>query len=362
MSFQSTTITGGATELLNKLRDFAVSSGWAVLVETDDLPIDGTPNIDGRRLVLQSPDQSVHASFRSAGGKKIFQTQLNTSNAYGLGLVCASGFTEHPPSGLWYDQPGATKAVNQEVIGVGISVHQSNEQKVYFNHISDPTEMIAISVEVVPGTWQHMAVGQVQKIGSWTGGIIYSASRNSYAMFTAAFSKGQIEAESNHLFGLSKNASTFLRCDIDSAPLRTPEVLWASGGPNSGDVAAGYTGKQLALPVVNIDCLSLGWMPKVPHYGYLQSQTATDTGRNVNTLNCISVNLPLAIYVLRDPDGLANFSQCGYIPGLYFISTRNLAPGGTYDINYPESGTTYQALPHTSRSGVFGYDGLAIKQ
>ncbi|HMM22688.1 MAG TPA: hypothetical protein PKA10_18370 [Selenomonadales bacterium] len=361
MAYEKTTVAG-AIELLNKLRDFAAVCGWTVLVETDDLPIDGTATSDGRRLVIKSPDETVFASFRSAKGKKIFPTQINLGNAHGLGLVCASGFVEHPPSGLWYDQPGATKAVSQEVIGVGIPVHPTAEQTVYFNHIVEPSEMIVLSLEVLPGVFQHMAVGQAHKIGSWTGGTIYSASRNSYGMFTAGFTKGQIEGESNHLFGLSKNASTFLRCDIDSAPLRTPEVLWASGGPNSGDVAAGYTGKMLALPVLNIDCLAAAWLPKIPHYGYLQSQSSTDTGRNVNTLNCISVNLPLAVYVLRDPDGLANFSQCAYVPGVYFISTRNVAPGSAYAINYPESGTLYQAFPQTSRGGAIGYDGISIKQ
>lgn len=359
MGFENTTITGGPTELLNKIRDFASNSGWTVLVESDDLPIDGTAMVDGRRLVIQSPDGSVYASFRSANGKTIFKTQINEDNAYGLGLVCSSGFTEHPPSGLWYDQPGATKNYNQEVIGVGMPVHPSNQQAVYFNHISVPSEMILISIETIPGIFQHMAVGQVQKIGSWNGGAIYSASRGSYAMFTQGFNAGQIEAESNHLFGLSNKSSTFLRCDIDSAPLRVPEVLWASGGPNSG---TGYTGKMLALPVMNKDCITASWLPKVPHYGYLQSQSSDDTGRNVNTLNCITVNLPLAVYVLRDPDGLANFSQCGYVPGIYFISTRNIAPASVYDIDYPESGTTYQAFPQTRRGGVFGYDGFSVKQ
>lgn len=367
MSYQKTTITGGPNELLNKLRNYAVNCGWTVLVETDDLPIDGESTVDGRRLVLKSPNGTTFASFRSANGKKIFNTQINDSiaykaNAYGLGLVCANGFTEHPASGLWYDQPGATKAVNQEVIGVGIPIHPTNEQAVYFNHITTPGEMMIVTVEVVPGVLQHLAVGETQKIGSWGGGTIYSGSRSSYTLIPGGFTSSQLGAESNHLFGLSQHASTFLRCDIDAAPLRVPEVLWASAGPNTGDVITGYTGKMLALPVMNLDCINLGWLPKIPHYGYLQSQSSADTGRNVNTLNCISVNLPLALYVQRDPDGLQNFSQCGYVPGIYFISTRNVAPGQIYNVDYPESGNKYQAFPQTSRGGTFGYDGIAIKQ
>ncbi len=358
MAFTRMTTTG-PTDLLLKLRDYAVNCGWTVLVESDDLAIDGSGVIDGKRLVLQSPSRKTYASFRSATGKKIFPSQASAGS--GLGLTCAAGFTEHPASGLWYDQPGVTKALNQEVIGVGIPVHPTADQAVYFNHISEPAEMIVISLEVIPGIFQHLAVGEAQKIGSWTGGTLYSASRNSYNM-VSNFDKASLETKSNHLFGLSLQASTFLRCDIDAAPLRVPEVLWASGGPNSGGVDSGYTGKMLALPVMNINCLTASWLPKVPHYGYLQSQNSTDTGRNVNTLNCISVNLPLAIYVQRDPDALMNFSQCGYVPGIYFISIRNVASGQVYKVNYPSSDTEYQALPQTSRGGPMGYDGIAILQ
>jgi len=359
MAYEKHILTGGPNELINLLRAYAVNCGWTILVENDDLAIDGSGSIDGRRLVLQSPSGKTFASFRSANGKKIFNTQAAVGS--GLGLVCAAGFQEFPASGFWYDQPGATKATNQEVVGVGIPVQPATTQTVYFNHIHDPAELILISVEVIDKTYQHMAVGEVQKVGSWTGGTIYSASRNSANMFSA-FDTVSLENNSNHLFGLSQNASTFLRADIDAAPLRVPEVLWASGGPNTGGVTAGYTGKTLALPVMNINCLNAAWLPKVPHYGYLQSQNATDTGRNVNTLNCISVNLPLAVYVQRDPDSLMNFSQCGYVPGVCFISTRNLAPGQIYNVNYPASDTTYQAFPQTRRGGPMGYDGIAILQ
>lgn len=360
MAYEKHILTGGPDELINLLRDYAVSCGWTILVESDDLAVDSSGMIDGRRLVINSPSGKTYASFRSANGRKIFKTQ-NTGS--GLGLVCAAGFEEFPSTGYWYDQPGVTKATNQEVIGVGIPLQPAPvSQTVYFNHISDPSELILISVEIADKTYQHMAVGEVQKVGSWTGGTIYSASRNSASMFTDAFTPEKIENTSNHLFGLSNSASTFLRADIDGAPMRVPEILWAAGGPNTGGVNAGYTGKTLALPIMNVNCLTAAWLPKVPHYGYLQSQNATDTGRNVNTLNCISVNLPLAVYVQRDPDTLMNFAQCGYVPGVYFISTRNIAPSQIYNVNYPASDITYQVFPNVKRGGVFGYDGIAIQQ
>jgi hypothetical protein len=368
MSYQVFENLGGPNDVLQKMRDYFVSIGWTVLENlTDDLSIDGTGTYDGKRLSVQK--DSVIACFRSANGKPIFHTQTNINNAYGIGMTCATNYSSTPISGLWYDQANAPKMKStQEVIGVGIPVKQSSNLRLYCNRVYDDTmteeasEIVVFSLELEAGYFQHLAVGNTQKIGVWGGGTIFSGSRNSVRMFPSSWTMNMIEQESNHLFGMSKYASTFLRCDIDAAPLRVPSILWASGGQDSTDLNACYTGKILAMGVTNLDCLSASWFPKVPHYGFLQSQSSTDIGRNVNTLNCISVNLPMALYVQRDPDALRNFSQVGYVYGVYAISLRNVTPGQLYEISYPQSGNLHQVFPHCHRRGVFGYDGISIKQ
>ena len=57
-------------------------------------------------------------------------------------------------------------------------------------------------VSVYDGTvCQHIAIGHLQKVGNWDGGIIISGSRNSYNMFTSSsFDPTTIEVESNRLF------------------------------------------------------------------------------------------------------------------------------------------------------------------
>ena len=325
--------------------------------------VSGPDAPDGKRLSIKKGD--VYACFRSANGKPIFQTQLNTTaaNAHGIGLVCSTNYSSTPISGLWFDQPNATKLKStQEVIGVGIPVKPAGNYRLYCNAISDPSDLLLFSLELEPGYYQHLAVANTSKVGAWTGGTVYSGSRNSVRMFPGSWDVSILESESNHLFGMSKYSSTFARVDIDAAPLRMPGVLWASGGPDTADAQACYTGKMLALGVMNIDCLTASWLPKVPHYGYLQSQTGDDSGRNTNTLNCISVNLPMALYVMRDPDSLRNFSQVGYVPGVYAISLYNIAPGQLYEISYPQSGNMHQVFPHVHRKGVFGYDGISVKQ
>ena len=337
---------------------FTAGDSWTI-VATPAI----TGNIDGKRLSIKKGD--VIANFRSANSKPIFQTQLNAtaSNAFGIGLVCSTNYSSTPISGYWFDQPNATKLKStQEVIGVGIPVKPTGNYRLYCNAISDPSDLLIFCLELEPGYFQHLAVASTNKVGAWNGGTVYSGSRNSVRMFPGSWNVSILESESNHLFGMSKYSSTFLRVDIDAAPLRMPGVLWASAGPDTADAQACYTGKMLALGVMNNDCLTASWLPKVPHYGYLQSQNADDSGRNTNTLNCISVNLPMALYVMRDPDSLRNFSQVGYVPGVYAISLYNIAPGQLYEISYPQSGNLHQVFPHVHRKGIFGYDGISVKQ
>lgn len=364
MAYQKYENLGGSNDVLSKMREFAVAQGWTVLENlTPDLAIDDSGTSDGLRLSIRKGN--IYANFRSANGKPIFATQNNASEAqaYGIGLVCSTNYSATPPSGKWYDQPNATKHnATQQVIGVGIPVKKDANLRLYCNSITEPANMLLFSLELEAGVFQHLAVAETQKVGAWTGSIVYSGSRNSVNMFPADWTATTIENESNHLFGMARNASTFLRCDIDAAPLRNPSVLWASAGADNTDINSCFTGKILGVPVTNLNVLTERWFPKIPHYAYLQSQDSKDTGRNVNTLNCISVNMPLALYVQRDPDALRNFSQVGYVPGVNCISMRNVAPGQTYEISYPQSGNLYQVFPHIRRGGAFGYDGFSVKQ
>lgn len=351
-------VANSPNSLMQIIRDYANSCGWTILADlVPDISIDGTTPNDGLRLVIQSPSKETFAHFRSANGKKIFPIQINTG--YGIGLTCSGDFTAVPPSGIWCDQPDVCKNSSGQIVGVGIPLLNGTDMNVYLNHITDPAQLIIISVEVYPGVYEHMAVGELQKVGAWNGGSVFSASRNCNTMFNNFNSSASTQLGNGYFFGLNSTANTFVRIDVDSAPLRNPAVKWASAGPNTD---AMYTGKQLGLPVMGLDCVNQGWRPKIPHYAYLQSQNVADTGRNCNTLNCITVNMPLAVYILRDPDGLMNFSLIGYIPGVYFISTRNVSSAHTYEISYPTSGQLHQVFPHTKRGGNLGYDGFSIKQ
>ncbi len=366
MAYQKFTELTNANAIMEKISEYAANQGWVVLENNiSDLPIDGSANSDGLRLAVKSPDGNVFAVFRSANGKKIFPSQKNDTNAHGIGLTCATAYTSKPASGYWYDQPNVVREYGtQQAIGVGIPVNPNGSHTLYMNSIMNPTPMLVISIET-SGVFQHLAVGYLQKVGNWDGGLIFSGSRNSYNMFTASssFDATTIETESKPIFSMTTEANTFLRMDIDAAPIRLPSVLWASAGKNSiASFANCYTGKQLGLPVKTSEVKASVWNANVPDYTKLQSKSSTDTGVNVNTLNCITVNMNLVAYVIRDPDGLRNFSPVGYVPGIYFISMRNVAPAQTYEISYPKSGYLHQVFPYTRRRGIYGMDGFSLQQ
>lgn len=345
---------GGPNDVLEKIRDFLTEHAWEILNNcTDDLDITGAGTYDGKVLAVHKGD--VYIIMRSANGKIIFDEQNNSANAYGIGIVGATNYTVSPPSGYWFDQPNATRNTSQKVIGAGIPAKKDANYRLYCNYISDPADMVIVTLELEQGLFQHMAFGTTQKVGAWTGGILYSASKSSKSIFPAGWTAEQIAFGSNHLFGTSDDPSTYLRIDVDAAPLRQNPVLWAAAGPS-------ITGKILGSTLTNIQHINESWFPKIPHFAYLQSQTGDDYGRNVNTLNCISVNMPIALFIQRDPDSLLNYSQVGYVPGIYFISMRNVASASTYEISYPKSGNLHQAFPFVKRGGMFGYDGISIMQ
>ena len=356
----------GPDAILEKISAFALASGWTILENClDDLAIDGSGSYDGKRLCIKNAVGTVFGSFRTATGKKIFETQANEGNAHGIGLIASTAHTNKPPSGFWYDQPNVTKEYGtQQAIGVGVPVNPSGTYTLYCNVVKKPADMLVFSL--TDGTvFQHLALGYLEKVGNWDGGLIVSGSRNSYHMFTASptFDATTIETETTPLFSMAQNANTFLRIDMDNAPNRSQPVLWASAGANDASAFSHcYTGKQMALPVKTREVSDAAWNAFIPDYRKLMSESPLDTGKNVNTLNCITVNMNLVCYVIRDPDALRNFSPVGYVPGIYFISLRNVAPGQTYEISYPTSGALHQVFPYTRRRGIYGMDGFSVKQ
>ena len=260
---------------------------------------------------------------------------------------------------------GTLKPVQARIIGSNntIDVKYLNPSTLYCNHITTPVDTLIFTlVDQVYGTHQHLVIGNVNKYANWEGGLYLSSSHNSYTMSSDVYNN---KHNSNVLPTLSSTelgCTTFLRINVDEAPIKN-KIYWASSGkPDKQDPKQCYTGKQLAMPIRYGEGVTGTWRAKIPHYGYLQSRSVNDAGVNCNTLNCITINLPLYMAVKVDPDSLNNFAPVGEVNGVYLVSMLNMGTGSLYEISYPNSGNLHQVFSMDRRRGNYFYDGIAITQ
>ena len=203
----------------------------------------------------------------------------------------------------------------------------------------------------------HLIFGNLDKYDTWTGGAYFSGSATRYMMKTAyKVYEDKDESDSAILPVLSSGqySNTFLRIDIDEAPSdKRGNIYWASSGADN------ITGKKLSLPIRVKGQSQNG---KIPHYLYLQSQGRLDWGRDINTLNCITINMPIYFSVCVDPDAMNLYAPAGAANGIYFISTLNMQTSHIYEIQYPESNILCEIFPMGKRRGYYGFDGISIYQ
>ena len=203
----------------------------------------------------------------------------------------------------------------------------------------------------------HLIFGNLDKYDTWTGGAYFSGSATRYMMKTAyKVYEDEDESDSAILPVLSSGqySNTFLRIDIDEAPSdKRGNIYWASSGADN------ITGKKLSLPIRVKGQSQNG---KIPHYLYLQSQGRLDWGRDINTLNCITINMPIYFSVCVDPDAMNLYAPAGAANGIYFISTLNMQTSHIYEIQYPESNILCEIFPMGKRRGYYGFDGISIYQ
>lgn len=379
MAFVEYTNLRTPNDVLSAMVTFLKLKGFTVVKDiADDMNIYDRSSTDGKKVAFKDKTGAYTIILRSANGTNIFgnnnDSYMDTlspstsANYYGVGMVVAEGYSN---TQRWYNQFNAPLALNTgtgyrqgDVQGVWLPVPskintENMEYTLYCNHVPIPTSTVTFSLVRSNSKYKqvaHMSFANLAKYEDWEGGIIYSASANMYMIDTAyqVFSDNKnFDTYILPLYGCSEKSNTFLRIDIDEATTEERGyIYWACSGTDI------ITGKPLATPIRT----SLSTNGKIPHYYYLESKSQLDSGMDVNTLNCITVNLPMFVAVRVDPDVLDNYAAVGSISGLYFISTLNVQTGGVYEMSYPESGYKCQVFPFGRRRGHFGFDGISIKQ
>lgn len=371
MAFVSYTGLKNPDDVLSAISTYVSSQGYFIAQPiTDDLNIYDRSSSDGKRFCFQNPSGDYFIILRTASGTQVFgdtndsamdiKTPETDSNYVGIAMTVSEGYST---SARWYNQyhvPKQGGGVKVYGVFMPIAVGENYSYTLYCNSISNPTETIVFTLVKENDSYKqcaHLLYANINKYDNWEGGAFFSGSCPISMMKDGIKCWLHEQTADRYILPICSSgtvSNSFLRIDIDEAPLTSRgNILWASSG------TANETGKKLALPIRTADNLN----GKIPHYYYLQSKDRLDWGKNICTLNAITINLPIFLAVMVDPDILDNYSAVGHISGVYFVSNLNMQTGCVYEISYPESNKLCQVFPACGkRRGAFGFDGISIQQ
>lgn len=373
MAYVSYTGLNNPNEVLEKMADFIVSKGYTIAKSLgDDLNIYDKSNSDGKKFCFVNRTNEYYIVLRSANGTNIFGTMVDSvmstttpdknDNYYGIGMTVGEGYSD---SARWYNQYNSPVKHNDvDIQAVFIPVpNDGRTYTLYCNEVTKPTYSITFSVMPDTSIYRpcvHLVYADIDKYETWTGGAFFSGSSTRYqiekahTLLSDTYSSDDDSLEHGvPILTSSKQSNSFLRINIDDAPTSIRgNILWASSGTDN------ITGKPMALALRT----STDTNGQIPNYYYLQSQSRLDWGKDVNILNCITLNMPIFVAVQVDPDILQNYAAVGVIPGISFISMLNMQTSYVYELNTPESNDFCQVFSLTKRRGSFGFDGISIIQ
>ena len=344
----------------------------------DDVNIYDQSSTDGKKFAFKNMTNEYTIMLRSANGTQIFGTTSDAdmdvttpdtdSDYTGVGMIVGESYS---PSQRWYNQYKIPVTLsggnNKTVLGVfmPMKVGSGYSYTLYCNHITTNAETILFSLVKEDDTWKqttHLVFSYLYKYENWTGGAMFSGSSVPSMMKydVRVFVRDDLENCKYVLPILSSGSvsNTFLRININDAPSSIRgNIWWASSGIDNP------TGKKLSLPYRVTDSNNNSGNGRIVSYKYLQSTSRLDSGKNVNTLNCLTVDMPIFASVLIDPDVLDQYAAAGDVSGVYFVSLYNMQTGSTYERNYPSSNVRNQVFPLAGRRrGHYGFDGIAIAQ
>lgn len=377
MAYQVYNNLATPNDILLKIAEFVTAKGYSIIENSvDDLNIYDMSSTDGKKLVFKSRSANYFYILRSANGTNIFgvadesvmnSTAPQTNSTYnGIGAIISEGFSN---TVRWYNQGNIPKRYKDtKALGLFMPVAVKDTTgaslnytyTLYCNNVTtNNSDSLTFTVMKENDKYKqctHLILGEIAKYDTWTGGAFFSASATA-DMIGSSWSCYQHKKDADNVIlpVLSSGAvsNTLLRIDIDDAPSdNRGKVIWASSGTDN------ITGKKLSLPIRT----AVNMNGKIPNYRVLQSQDRLDWGRNVNTLNCLSINFPIYMAISRDPDSLGVFSTVGQVEGVYFVSNLNMQNGFVYKLNYPTSVDTCQVFSMGKRRGAYGYDGISVKQ
>ena len=386
-------------EVLTKMAEYITSRGYTIIEPLkEDTNIYDRSSVDGKKFVFMDRTQTYYVHLRSFNEIWPFGTtddaymDIQTPNVdykyQGIAMTVSEGYSK---TQRWYNQylvPLNLRGKDVQFVcipipsraelnsnGTNNENHNLNKYTLYCNNIVEPSDTLIFSVvaENVGGDAYrghdyravHLACGTLRKYDNWEGGFRFTGStvpsmiKSAYDLFAKSSLEDEdafYEIKDSGILPILSSGSvsnTFLRIDIDDAPKESRGYIrWASSGTDN------VTGKPMSMPVR----VSGGGNGLIPHYANMQSQNKLDWGRNINTLNCITLNMPNYMAVRVDPDVLDNYAACGQVTGIYYVSMLNMQTSYLYEMSYPRSQDLCEVFSYSMRRGRFGFDGISIRQ
>lgn len=386
-------------EVLTKMAEYITSRGYTIIEPLkEDTNIYDRSSVDGKKFVFMDRTQTYYVHLRSFNEIWPFGTtddaymDIQTPNVdykyQGIAMTVSEGYSK---TQRWYNQylvPLNLRGKDVQFVcipipsraelnsnGTNNENYNLNKYTLYCNNIVEPSDTLIFSVvaENVGGDAYrghdyravHLACGMLRKYDSWEGGFWFTGStvpsmiKSAYDLFAKSSLEDEdafYEIKDSGILPILSSGSvsnTFLRIDIDDAPKESRGYIrWASSGTDN------VTGKPMSMPVR----VSGGGNGLIPHYANMQSQNKLDWGRNINTLNCITLNMPNYMAVRVDPDVLNNYAACGQVTGIYYVSMLNMQTSYLYEMSYPRSQDLCEVFSYSMRRGRFGFDGISIRQ
>ena len=386
-------------EVLTKMAEYITSRGYTTIEPLkEDTNIYDRSSVDGKKFVFMDRTQTYYVHLRSFNEIWPFGTtddaymDIQTPNVdykyQGIAMTVSEGYSK---TQRWYNQylvPLNLRGKDVQFVcipipsraelnsnGTNNENYNLNKYTLYCNNIVEPSDTLIFSVvaENVGGDAYrghdyravHLACGMLRKYDNWEGGFWFTGStvpsmiKSAYDLFAKSSLEDEdafYEIKDSGILPILSSGSvsnTFLRIDIDDAPKESRGYIrWASSGTDN------VTGKPMSMPVR----VSGGGNGLIPHYANMQSQNKLDWGRNINTLNCITLNMPNYMAVRVDPDVLNNYAACGQVTGIYYVSMLNMQTSYLYEMSYPRSQDLCEVFSYSMRRGRFGFDGISIRQ
>lgn len=269
MAYQQTTASS-VEDLINKLATFAAGLGWTIhrntLVTTN------------RTLSIRRSGDYIHIY-----NSDTTNVRIRASTGIDTGVAVSS-------------QPGVS---TQEAV---MNCQAGPFTNVFFFGANTPSEHIYTVVDGGSVGLRHMAIGELTKIGAYTGGTFFDAMNIS----TSSFYNATVSSSYHHVMFDSATSS--------NNGLRGAVRIDADG------LTSNYAPMTAATDTTN----------KVTNGGMRASRTEEGFyNSSVNSWSGVTPLQPIKVRFERDSDF---FSEIGIVPNLRFVNMSRWAPGDEFTI------------------------------